>query len=82
MMAIVIIAILMTLLLTIIQGQEQIEQVIIVSRHCDRVPISNIKIPMDPIDWKDQLGLSKGQLTGLGISQVCIFASFCAFTRK
>jgi hypothetical protein len=69
MMAIVIIAILMTLLLTIIQGQEQIEQVIIVSRHCDRVPISNIKIPMDPIDWKDQLGLSKGQLTGLGISQ-------------
>jgi hypothetical protein len=51
----------------------EVLQTIVVSRHCDRTPISYTQqIPLNPINWKQQLGLSSGQLTGLGISQVCV----------
>lgn len=47
----------------------RIEQVFIVSRHCDRTPISDIELPNEPVNWVNHLGIAQGQLTGLGIAQ-------------
>src|SRR3989338_7493172 len=54
----------------------EVVQTVIVSRHCDRTPISSSVIPVDPVNWKRKLGLSPGQLTGLGISQCSTMGSF------
>ena len=44
-------------------------QVNVISRHCDRLPSSSVKIPTDPIDWPLVSGLALGDLTGLGQQQ-------------
>jgi hypothetical protein len=46
-----------------------IVQVIVINRHCDRTPAKNNTIPNNPVNWKKELGVSFGQLTGLGESQ-------------
>ncbi|KAL9656089.1 hypothetical protein ABK040_007707 [Willaertia magna] len=47
-----------------------IVQVQVISRHCDRTPwVKGYDIPKDPINWYSYLGLSEGQLTGLGQRQ-------------
>ncbi len=45
-------------------------QVIVLSRHCDRAPAhSDTGVPNDPLDWRLEIGVRAGELTGLGHSQ-------------
>ncbi len=45
-------------------------QVIVLSRHCDRAPAhSDTGVPNDPLDWRQEIGVGAGELTGLGHSQ-------------
>jgi hypothetical protein len=52
----------------LVNGSEII-QVFIISRHCDRTPVSDIQLPLNPVNWKEMFGLDVGQLTGLGVYQ-------------
>ena len=62
----------------------KIVQVQVLSRHCDRSPVSGYQIPNDPWDWKtflakysyasgfqpsNNIEFDHGQLTGLGLQQ-------------
>ncbi len=46
----------------------EIIQVVVLSRHCDRTPLTG-KLPHDPVDWEQTLELEEGQLTPLGMQQ-------------
>ncbi|KAG2379021.1 hypothetical protein C9374_007659 [Naegleria lovaniensis] len=48
---------------------EGVLQVHVISRHCDRLPITPLKIPNDPVDWVKLSNLQLGDLTGLGQEQ-------------
>jgi len=51
-------------------SSDGILQVHVLSRHCDRLPITALKIPNDPVDWVKISGDSQlGDLTGLGQHQ-------------
>ncbi|EFC44610.1 predicted protein [Naegleria gruberi] len=41
-------------------------QIQAISRHCDRLPVSELNIPNDPIDFEKISKLKLGELTGLG----------------
>src|SRR3989338_237261 len=44
-------------------------QVQVISRHCDRLPISSLTIPNNPVDFPKVSDLNLGDLTGLGQHQ-------------
>lgn len=50
----------------------KLEQVIVLSRHCDRTPAHKLDLPKNPLNWFEKLHVHNGDLTQLGVEQCSI----------